>query len=262
LSTELFFTGSMNVTHVLAQYDAEVRVNPKAPPGLVVERADDVVYLTGYFNFVSWWELTPGTMRQAVASRAARFRSRGKKLIWRVYEHDSPAEISGCLAEEGFEPDAPGTLMLFDLANEVQASTAGDVDIRRVKTEEQLEDFVKASEQAFGGRDPWQRTAYADRLNDPNLALYVAYVSSEVAASARLEIGSAGSFGLLFGGGVAPAYRRMGIYRALVAERAREARRRDLRYLSTEARETSRPILQNLGFVSAAKEVTWVLNPS
>jgi GNAT superfamily N-acetyltransferase len=252
----------MNVARVLAQYDAEVRTNPKAPPGLVVERADGVVCLTGYFNFISWWELTPNTVRQAVASHAARFRSRGEKLIWRVYEHDSPAEISGCLAEEGFEPDAPGTLMLFDLANEVQAATAGNVDIRRVKTEEQLEDFLKASEQAFGALDTWQRTAYADRRNDPDLALYVAYVSAEVAASGRLEIGSAGSFGLLFGGGVAPAYRRIGIYRALVAERAREARRHGLRYLSTEARETSKPILQNLGFVSAAKEVTWVFNPS
>ncbi len=252
----------MDVARVLAQYDAEVRANPKAPPGLVVERADGVVCLTGYFNFISWWELTPSTVRQAVASHAAHFRSRGEKLMWRVYEHDSPAEISGCLAAEGFEPDAAGTLMIFDLANEVQASTADNVDIRRVKTEEELEDFVKASEQAFGGLDTWQRTAYSDRLNDPDLALYVAYVSAEIAASARLEIGSPSSFGLLFGGGVAPSYRRMGIYRALVAERAREARRRDLRYLSAEARETSKPILQNLGFVSAAKEVTWVLIPS
>jgi len=53
--------------------------------------------------------------------------------MWSVYEHDSPAGISGCLAAEGFEPDAAGTLMIFDLANEVRASTAGNVDIRRVK---------------------------------------------------------------------------------------------------------------------------------
>jgi GNAT superfamily N-acetyltransferase len=252
----------MDVLRVLAQYDAEVRANPKGQPGLIVERAGNVVCLSGYFNFISWWELTPSTVRQAVASYAAYFRSRGEKLMWRVYEHDSPTEISACLAEEGFEPDAAGTLMIFDLANEVPASTADDVDIRKVKTSGELEDFVKASEQAFGGPDAWQHTAYSGRLNDPDLALYVAYVSAEIAASARLEIGSPNSFGLLFGGGVAPSYRRMGIYRALVAERAREARRRDLRYLVTDARETSKPILQNLGFVSAAKEVTWVLNPS
>ena len=251
----------MDLARVITQYDEEVRANPEAPPGLVVERTDGVVCLTGYFNFVSWWELTPRSVRQAVASHAARFRSRGERLIWRVYEHDSPGAISDCLAEEGFEPEAAGTLMIFDLANELKAATPANIDIRKVKTEKDLEDFVQASERAFGGLDTWQRTAYLDRLNDPGLALYVAYVSAETAASARLEIGSPSSFGLLFGGGVAPPFRRRGIYRALVAERIKEARRRHLRYLCTDARETSKPILENLGFVSVAKEVTWVLKP-
>jgi len=251
----------MDLACVLAEFDAEVRANPKPRPGLMVERVEGVVRLTGYFNFISWWELTASTVRQAVASQAAHFRSRREKLIWRVYEHDSPAEISRCLAEEEFEPDTPGTLMIFDLANELQAAVAGNVEIRRVRTERELEDFLKASEQAFGGLDAWQRTAYSGRLDDSDLVLYVAYVSGEIAASARLEIGPASAFGLLFGGGVAPSYRRMGIYRALVAKRAREAKCRGLRYLSTEARETSKPILQNLGFVAAAREVTWVLNP-
>jgi hypothetical protein len=251
----------MDLASVLADYDAEVRANPKPRPGLVVEQTGGVVRLAGYFNFISWWELTPNTVRQAVASQAAHFRSRREKLIWRVYEHDSPAEISGCLAEEGFEPDTPGTLMIFDLANELQASIAGNVKIRRVSTEGELEDFLTASEQAFGGLDTWQRTASSGRLDDPDLALFVAYVSGEIAASARLEIGPPSPFGQLFGGGVALPYRRMGIYRALVVERAREAKGRGLRYLCTEARETSKPILQNLGFVAAAREVTWVLNP-
>jgi hypothetical protein len=45
----------------------------------------------------------------------------------------------------------------------------------------------------------------------------------------------------------------------LVHARAEEAGRQGLRYLSTEARETSRPILERLGFTAAAREVTWVL---
>jgi GNAT superfamily N-acetyltransferase len=251
----------MDLTRVLARYDAEVRANPKPRPGLVVERTDAVIRLTGYYNFISWWELSSNTVRQAVAKQAAHFRSQGEKLIWRVYEHDSPPEISRCLAEEGFEADTPGTLMIFDLANELTPAAGGDIEIRRVQTNEELDDYLKASEGAFGGLDAWQRKAYEGRLNDTSLALYVAYVSGKSAGAGRLEIVS-DSFGLLFGGGVAPAYRRMGIYRALVAERAKEATRNGLRYLSTEARETSRPILQGLGFVPACREVTWVLNPN
>jgi GNAT superfamily N-acetyltransferase len=250
----------MDLVRVLAQYDAEVRANPEPRPGLVVERTDGVIRLTGYYNFVSWWELTSNTVRQTVARQAAHFRSRGEKLIWRVYEHDSPAEISGCLAEEGFEADTPGTLMIFDLANELMPAIAGDIEIRRVGTNEELDDYLQASEEAFGRADAWQRKAYASRLKDASIVLYVVYVSGKSAAAGRLEIGS-NSFGLLFGGGVAPAYRRMGIYRALVHQRAKEATRHGLRYLSTEARETSRPILQSLGFVPTCREVTWVLNP-
>jgi hypothetical protein len=97
-------------------------------------------------------------------------------------------------------------------------------------------------------------------LVDPDLALYIALVSGNTVGSAHLELGSA-NFGLLFGGGLSPAYRRQGLYRALVAARAKEATRWGCRYLATDARETSRPILQNLGFICASSETTWVLPP-
>jgi len=251
----------MNLARVLAQYDAEVRARPTAQPGFEVERTNGVVRLTGHFNFVSWWDLAPGAAREAVAKQAAHFRSRGEELIWRVYEHDQPAGLGDCLAEEGFEPETPGTLMIFDLANQPAAPIGAEIEIRRVATIEDLQGFMAASDAAFGGEESWRRRAYPDRLSDPDLALYVALVSGKIVASARLEMG-ASNFGLLFGGGVSPEYRRRGLYRALVAERAKEARRHGCSYLSADARETSRPILQDLGFVCAASEITWVLRPS
>ena len=245
---------------VRSQYDAEVRACPKAQAGFEVKRTGGVIRLTGHFNFICWWDLAPGAVREAVENQAAYFRSRGEKLIWRVYEHDKPAELSDCLAEQGFEAEPPGTLMIFDLANQLTAPIGPDVEIRRVTTMEDLEGFMAASEVAFGHEESWRYTAYASRLDDPDLALYVALVSGKTVASARLEMGSP-NFGLLFGGGVSPSYRRQGLYRALVAERAKEAKRRGCSYLSADARETSRPILQNLGFIGAASETTWVLRP-
>ena len=251
----------MDLGRVLAQYDAEVRARPKAQPGFEVDQMDGVIRLTGHFNFISWWDLAPGAAREAVVRQAAYFRSRGEELIWRVYEHDKPAGLGDCLAAEGFEPEAPGTLMIFDLANQLTAPIGPEIEIRRVATMEDLQGFMAASDAAFGREESWRRCAYSDRLSDPDLALYVALVSGKVVASARLEM-AASNFGLLFGGGVSPAYRRKGLYRALVAERAQEATRRGCGYLSADARETSRPILQNLGFICAASETTWVLGAS
>ena len=111
----------MDLGRVLAQYDSEVRARPKAQPGLEVERTGGVTRLTGHFNFICCWDLAPGAAREAVASQAAYFRSRGEKLIWRVYEHDQPAELGECLAAEGFEADQPGTLMIFDLVKQIPA---------------------------------------------------------------------------------------------------------------------------------------------
>ena len=45
--------------------------------------------------------------------------------------------------------DQPGTLMIFDLANQVTAPVGPDTEIRRVTTVEDLHGFIAASDLAF-----------------------------------------------------------------------------------------------------------------
>ena len=246
----------MDREQVLALYDAEVRANPAPQPGVVVERCGPVVRLTGPFKLITFWDLTTQAAPAAVAEQAAAL---GEGLLWRVYDHDGPPDLGATLASAGFEPEEPGTLMVLDLDHRFEAFAPKGVEVRRVGSLADLDAFVTAAGRAFGAEETWRRHAYAGRLDDPDLGLYVAYVSGEPAASARLEMGQGRAFGLLFGGGVDPRFRRRGLYRALVAARVAEARRRGLRFLSTEARETSRPILQSLGFAPLARETTWVL---
>jgi len=59
----------------------------------------------------------------------------------------------------------------------------------------------------------------------------------------------------LNGAGVLPSARGRGVYRALVAERWREAVARGTPALTVQAGAMSRPILEKLGFVAVA-EVT------
>lgn len=251
----------MDLDRVLALFDADVRVSPMAAPGTTVQRAGPLVLLTGGFNYVSWWDLSADTARAAVRDCATHFRARGEELLWRVYDHDEPSELSNLLADEGFEPDPPGTLMFFDLEQGPISAPAEGVEVRRVRSIDGLDDFIAANGQAFGQEEPWQRAVFGERLDDPGLVLLVAYAEGRPVASARMEIAEGRPFGLLFGGGVAPAYRGLGVYRALVAARVDEAKARGLRYLSIEARDTSRPILERLGFVPAVRETTWVLRP-
>ena len=249
----------MDIAQVLRAYDTEIRARPVVRPGRTVEDDGRIVTSVSGFNFVSWWRLTSADVSEAVAAHAARFRTAGQSLIWRVYDHDGPPELSACLAENGFRPGPPGALMFLDLA-EPPADEPPAADIRRAVTPAGVADFLAVSDRVFGTDEAERRQGiFVSRLEDPGFALYVAYVDERPVASAHLETAPGQPFGALFGGGVDPEHRGRGLYRALVNARADEARRRGARYLSIEAGDMSRPILERLGFVSAVQEVTWVL---
>jgi len=68
-------------------------------------------------------------------------------------------------------------------------------------------------------------------------------------------------FASLWGGSTLPSWRRRGIYRALVAARARLAVASGYRYLQVDASDNSRPILERLGFVGLTVTVPYVFRP-
>jgi GNAT superfamily N-acetyltransferase len=247
----------MSVADFLRSYDAEVRARPTARSGIALEDDGRVVRLVGNFNFVCSWRFGAADAHAVVGDQVRYFRSLGQQLIWRVHDHDAPRDLGACLAAHGFEAGPAGTLMFLDLRDGGAAAVQG-VEVKRVSTKEELLGFLEASDVAFGDRltdDLYE--PYLHRLRDPTFALFSAYVDDAPVGAGRLEWN--GRFGQLYGGGVRPEHRGRGVYRALCHARVEEARRQGVRYLSTEARETSRPILERLGFVPAVGEVTWVL---
>ncbi|MEV6939308.1 GNAT family N-acetyltransferase, partial [Streptomyces sp. NPDC051132] len=76
----------------------------------------------------------------------------------------------------------------------------------------------------------------------------VALADGEPVAAARLEPVPGTPFAGLWGGGTVAAWRGRGVYRALVAHRARVAAALGYRRLQVDASAQSRPILARLGF--------------
>ena len=69
--------------------------------------------------------------------------------------------------------------------------------------------------------------------------------------AARTEFHPGTQFASLWGGGTVPDWRGRGVYRSVVAYRARQARSRGYQYLRVDALPASEPILTRLGFVRA-----------
>jgi GNAT superfamily N-acetyltransferase len=71
-------------------------------------------------------------------------------------------------------------------------------------------------------------------------------------SAGRVEFPEGREFASIWGGGTLPAWRGRGVFRSLVAYRARLAMERGYRYLQVDASPDSRPILKRLGFAELA----------
>jgi GNAT superfamily N-acetyltransferase len=251
----------MDSAAVLALFDARMRADPPPKPGLERAWFDGVLRTTGSFDFIDWWDF-PAERAAAIAEReAAFFRPRPAEFEWKVHSHDGPPGLERALTRAGFEPQDSETLLVLDIAAAlIEAQPPNGVAIRLVRDEQGVADYAAASGLAFGRDETERAQRFMARLGDHEQRLYVAYEDGAPIAAGHLEFNGDRPFAGLWGGGTVPEQRGRGVYRALVAARAAEARRRGARYLTVDARETSRPILQRLGFQPLAMVRGWTLD--
>jgi GNAT superfamily N-acetyltransferase len=249
----------MDGSAVLARYDAEIRVDPPREAGVERTWTDGVLRTEGAYNLIGWWDFPADAAAAIVAREAAHFA--GREVEWKLFSHDGPPNLGATLAAAGFAPEEPETFLVLDLETHAPPfDPPAGVEVRQVTDAAGAAELVAVSDAAFGRSEPWRLKALVARLEDPTQALFVAYDGGAPVSSGRLEFAPGKAFAGLYGGGTVPNHQGRGVYRALVAARAAAARRRGHRYLTVDARDTSRPILERLGFEALAGVRGWVLN--
>jgi GNAT superfamily N-acetyltransferase len=119
------------------------------------------------------------------------------------------------------------------------------------------------TERAFGSQPKTAAADLALRLfgNGASTTASIAYVDGRPAAAGRLQLPPGRSFASIWEGCTVPELRKRGIYLALVADLARAARDRGDTYLTVDALDTSRPILERLGFIARTTVCAWNFAP-
>jgi GNAT superfamily N-acetyltransferase len=148
--------------------------------------------------------------------------------------------------------------MALDLADPLEWVNRPDpVEVARVDRVEQVALYKAAAEEIFGKDYGFTAGQLTDgiRSRSRQHVGYLAFIDGAPAGIGRLYTHPDSAFGGLYGGGTRPAFRGRGVYRALVAARARDALGTGAKYLIVDALPTSRPILQRLGFQHVAD--TW-----
>ncbi|MEU1708815.1 GNAT family N-acetyltransferase [Streptomyces sp. NPDC005706] len=245
----------MDHATVLALYDRDMRAGARPDgPGARIERAGAVVRQTADahgWNGVLWSRLDEATADRVIGEQIAHFTGLGLDFEWKLYAHDRPADLGARLTAAGFRAEPEETLLVGETGRlALDPGTPDGIRIVAATDAAGVELVVKVHESAFGTDGTRLRHRLLARLAaDPGTVVaVVALAGDEPVASARMELVPGARFAGLWGGGTVEAWRGRGVYRALVAHRARVAAARGCRYLQVDASPMSRPILERLGF--------------
>ena len=254
----------MTTDALLAAYDEQLRTDAE------VARAHDVVrdgpLLWAVFDhggFVSYRDLggLEGEALDAAIERTiAHFRDDTGvgSFEWKSRGHDLPADLGERLVAHGLAAEPVETVMIGEaslLAVDVplDETPEGPVVVRRIEPGPaavgDLTRMLAAQNAVFGGdRGPSVESSLRELESDGS-EFWVAEVGGRVVGT---------EFAGIWGGSTLPEFRGRGIYRALVAARARSAVERGIRLIHSDCTDMSRPILERSGLQAVTTTTPYV----
>ncbi|WP_342375228.1 GNAT family N-acetyltransferase [Myxococcus stipitatus] len=238
-------------------------------PAWRYEQGEGVVRALGpspspFDNSVCWADTDEGNADGVIQAQVEHFRALGRAFMWKVYDQDAPDDLEARLLRAGFQVESRVSLAVFDTACPLPpASTRGGVELRRVESASGLRAAMEVQEVVWKQDCQWLLQSLTEELRtQPELLrVFVGWAGEKPVCSSWLRIDEGTPFASLWGGSVHPDFRGQGLYRAMVAARAEEARQRGITYLHVEAGDMSRPILERLGFQVLSRVARCIYRP-
>jgi GNAT superfamily N-acetyltransferase len=260
-----------DVGALLGAYDAQLRAHVPArlPDGVRVERDGPLLRFVGFggramVEYRDLGALDGRELDRLIARQVRTFAERRERFEWKLHAHDRPADLAQRLRAAGLVPEDVETVVIAPLVEvSVEASVPEGVTLREVYERVDLERIAELGEAIWEEDHGWLADSLEqERAADPDgLTIVVAEADDAVVCAGWVRFPSGTEFATLWGGGTLPGWRGRGIYRALVAHRARLAAQRGLRYLEVDASDESLPILERLGFVAVTTTTPFVWSP-
>ena len=256
---------------LLAAYDRQVRTaeHSRLPPGVRAEADGPIVRVVGWdHGFISPpadLGLEGADLDALIRRQRDFFALRGQEVEWKLRGHDLPPQLPKRPQAAGFRPQ-PQEAVLIGLAVEMTApgvELPARVRIREVALESDLRRIEALHSAVWGDDRSWLANDLIARkgASPQDLRILVAEAGEQVVSAAWVELNPGTEFAGLWGGSTLPGWRRLGIYRALVAARAQMAVGAGYRYLQVDASPDSRPILERLGMVQVTTTTPYVWAP-
>jgi hypothetical protein len=242
----------MNSSDVLSLLDAERRALLRE--GETLEQLQNVTrsYSNDSDHMIIYAKLSPRNADRIIAEQKEYYRQRRIAVEWKVYGHDTPADLLQRLERHGFLVGPLEAVMIYDLTKHADwmSDALETKTVVRADRVDLVQDFRRVAEAVFQKNYEFTSNQLLAGIatGSKQHCGYVAYSGLDPVSIGRLYTHPESQFGGLFGGGTLLTHRGSGFYRAVVATRARDAITMGARYLMVDALPTSRPILERLGF--------------
>jgi GNAT superfamily N-acetyltransferase len=241
---------------LLAAYDAQMRMPAGAvPSGVTYEHDGPIVRIVGeHVGRIRGPRdvgVTGAELDRLIARQRDYFQARGQGVEWKLGAHDLPEDFPKRLVAAGFVPQRPSTVLL-GFAEEVAAEPVlpDGVVLRQVSEAEDLRRIADHQTEVLGIDCSWVVAYLLARVSaDPGqITILVAEAGGRLACTAFAAYHPGTDFVALLGGATLPDWQGRGLYRAMIAARARAAVARGFRLLHVDASPASAPILRRCGF--------------
>lgn len=263
----------MTPDELLTAYDDQLRTDAEVARATEVGREGPVLWAVfdhgGFVSYRDLGGLEGADLDDLIGRTVAHFRhdTDVASFEWKSRGHDLPADLGDRLVAHGLVPEPVETVMIGEaslLAVDVPLAGTAEVPVvvRRIAPgADAVDDLTRlcaAQESVFGGgRGPSVASSLAE-LESGDSEFWIAEVGDRVVCGGRLTPVTGTEFAGIWGGSTLPEFRGRGIYRALVAARARSAVERGVRLIHSDCTHMSRPILERAGLRAVTTTTPYV----
>ncbi len=262
----------VNESDLLAVYDAQLRAHipERLPEGVIVEHDGPVTRFLGYagqgwVEYHDLGDLTEPELDALIARQVQRFAELPQRFEWKLHGHDRPAFLKDRLLAAGLRPEERETVVIAAIADlDVSTQPPDGVTLREVHTRKDFDRIEAMEAEVWDDEDALRaETLELEYAADPErLRIVVAEAGGTVVSAGWIRFPAGTEFGTRWGGSTLAAWRGRGIYRSLVAFRARLAIENGRNYLEVDASDDSRPILERLGFRPITTTTPYIWSPT